>query len=458
MPLPEKTLTEAYGAPFERAVVWLLINDRDAAQRISGRLSEHLFENECASDIVEAVNAHVLGGSSPPQYAVVLALLKTKLRLTKKNSPQRERVLRAVKYLRTTMRTGALSDADKDFVMRRIKDFVTRRAVFNAIEQSARDFSEENYDAIVNNITEAVQLGDHVVAQSVGVNVYESLSRKLNRYYTKAAVGRKFPLNIKLLDEVMRGGFEPGKLGFFIAPTGRGKTLSLVHAGAAALANGLSVAHVTLEIDSIEVEARYDAHFTRVPINALMGGAMKYVRHLHRAQQGIKANLYIKEWGEAEATVRDVVAYMDALRAETGAMPDVVIVDYADLLRSHKSYNADQNRFAIAEIVRDLRNMARDYDCAVWTASQTGRPAFSTKKIRLQDFAESIEKANKADVVIGLCQTDAERARGLMRLALLKNRLGGREGLIVDCLVRTETQSLAQNPIQVSQNMRAHRR
>ena len=455
----EATLSEAYGPPFEQAVIWLLLNDREVAARLAGRLDADLFENTSASLIAEIINSHALvTANAPPSLVIVLAELKTRQRMTKKSSAQRERLEECVKYLTTTMRQRKMAEQDREFVLKRIRDYVTRRAVFGAIEQAAQDFSEENYDAIVRNITDAAAMGDMVVAPSTGVNIYKSTASKLKRYVTKKTVGRKVPLGIKVLDDAMRGGFEPGKLGFFIAPTGRGKTLSLVHAGAVALTFGLSVAHVTLEIDSIEVEARYDAHFTRVPINALVGNAMTYAKQLDKATRGIKSNLYVKEWGEGEATVRDISAWIDALRTETGRIVDVVLVDYADLLKARGKFTADMNRFAIAEIVRDLRNMARDYDLAVWTASQTGRPAFNSKKVKLQDFAESIEKANKADVVIGLCQTDVERARGLMRLALLKNRLGGKEGLIVDCIVKTETQTLTQSPMQVSQSARAHRR
>src|SRR6185312_6724705 len=60
------------------------------------------------------------------------------------------------------------------------------------------------------------------------------------------------------LDAHMEGGLAPGELGFFLAPPGRGKTLSLVNVGANALRQGKRVLHVTLEIPARSVGIRYD--------------------------------------------------------------------------------------------------------------------------------------------------------------------------------------------------------
>lgn len=244
----------------------------------------------------------------------------------------------------------------------------------------------------------------------------------------------------------MRGGMEPARLGMFMGPSGRGKTLALVHAGCASLRRGYQVVHITLEIDALEVEARYDANFTGVAINKLVDNIQKYHSKLIKVQRAIKSHLYIKEWNSGEVTVADIRAYLDVVRSESGKDIDLLLIDYADLIKPNSNRQNDEATYmGLAQIVRDLRSISSQYDCAVWTASQTGRNSFAAKQIHMQDVAECIEKVRIADVIIGLCQTDDEQRRNRIRLALLKNRLGGKENTLVDCTVDPNTQKIKQS-------------
>ena len=70
------------------------------------------------------------------------------------------------------------------------------------------------------------------------------------------------------------------------------------------------------------------------------------------------------------------------------------------------------------------RRLGNEFKCAVWTASQSTRQSIGKSRIGLIDFAEDIQKAAIADLVMGLCQTPEEETEGIMRIFLAKNRRG----------------------------------
>jgi len=460
----DKPIGELYGRAFERLLVWMVLMDKDFGARVVGRLDAALFSSAGARAVMQTVEAKYAESGARPSVAIVLADLRERSHMAAENTRARRDADLGVRYVRSMLKRPAPTSDEAAFIATKVRDFVTRRSVFSALERSIERFNEGRYEGIVEDMRAAVSEGDRAVAPSLGVEAYADAAQKMVRYRRRVVSARKFPLGVRMLDDATRGGMEPGKLAMFMGPTARGKTLALVNAAYSALAQGCVVAHVTLEIDAQEVEARYDARAAQAPINSFVSGAVdgKWARRIARAVRAVRkhasARLFIKEYSAGEATVRDLGAYLQAVRVEAGAIPDVVVVDYLDLLKHSGSADPEHTRFALADTTRALRTLAREHECAVWTASQTGRSSFAAQMIRPQDVAECIEKVNVADLIVGLCQTDSEKERGVARLALLKNRLGGQEGLVVDVIVNTKTQTITQSPAQVRGRSGAARR
>ena len=81
-----------------------------------------------------------------------------------------------------------------------------------------------------------------------------------------------------------------------------------------------------------------------------------------------------------------------------GKKPDVIIVDYADLLRGH----GQEKRHELEGIYEDLRGMAGEYEIPVWTASQANRSALEEDIIDASKISESYGKVMVADFVLSL--------------------------------------------------------
>ena len=108
-------------------------------------------------------------------------------------------------------------------------------------------------------------------------------------------------------------------------------------------------------------------------------------------------------------------------------MPSLIVIDYADIMRSSKSY--DSLRHELKLIYEELRNLAMEMKIPVWTASQANRDSAKSEVVGLENMSEAYGKAMVADVVISLSRKPLEKSTGAGRLFVAKNR-AGRDGLL----------------------------
>ena len=103
-----------------------------------------------------------------------------------------------------------------------------------------------------------------------------------------------------------------------------------------------------------------------------------------------------------------------------GKKPDLIIVDYADLLRGA----GKEIRLELGNIYEDLRGMAGEYEIPVWTASQANRSALEDDVIGAEKIAESYSKIMTADFVLSLSRKIEDKIAGTGRWHVIKNRFG----------------------------------
>jgi hypothetical protein len=102
-----------------------------------------------------------------------------------------------------------------------------------------------------------------------------------------------------------------------------------------------------------------------------------------------------------------------------GVQIDVVIIDYADILRPTKSSYSD-NRHAITEIWGDLRTLSMSYQLALITATQTDASTYENE-IGQGSFSESKTKNAFITAEIGIDKTEYE---GVFKLKYVFRRTG----------------------------------
>jgi replicative DNA helicase len=317
-----------------------------------------------------------------------------------------------------------LSDAEyvKENLVRFGKDAAMEHAILESVNEieKGRTAGVVDYGKIEERISQAIRVGEDI--SDLGTDYFSEAEERMDRYTQGIDGVKRVPTGMKGLDKLMKGGLGNGELGVVIAPPNRGKSFALTNIGAGAVMEGLNAFHYTLEMPEAQVSKRYDNRLLKKDFSYLKENGSKAFHALLNMQKHMKGNLIIKKYRTNEASVNTIRSHLTRVYMEKGIKPDLIIVDYADLLMPRRTY-ADK-RFELESVYLDLRDLGAEYDCPVWTASQANRGALDKKVITIGDLAEAFNKANIADFMVALCQTVEEKEDGLMRWHIAKFRDG----------------------------------
>ena len=229
------------------------------------------------------------------------------------------------------------------------------------------------------------------------------------------------------MDEICRGGLANSELGVVVAPTGAGKSMVLVHLASQALLKGKTVVYYTLELKDKVVGQRFDCCLTDVPLQSHRERKEEILRKI----EDINGTLIIKEYPTKSASVQTLKNHIEKLR-KRGIEPDLILVDYADLLRPIRS--SSEKRHELEETYEGLRGLAQTYDIPCWTASQTNRGGLNAEVITMEAISEAFNKCFVADFIFSLSRTTMDKTSNKGRLFIAKNR-NGPDGIVFDAFV-----------------------
>ncbi len=295
----------------------------------------------------------------------------------------------------------------------KVLEFCKNKSMELAILESVPLLKQGKYDEIQKKIEDALKVSLDV---DVGTVYFESSFK--DRY---AENSRKcIPTGFQSLDQLdyLDGGSGPGELYVVIAPSGGGKSFFLVNIGYGALAAGYNVLYYTCELSEKRIMNRYDSRISGVPMKEIRKRKEETEEKLKLFTGG---KLIVKEYPTKTATVNTLKFHTNKLSSSMGFRPDVIIVDYADLLRSRKGY--ELKRFELEAIYEDLRGFAGEMQIPIWTVSQSTRGALHDEVITEDKIGESYAKVQIADFVGSFSPS---------KFYICKNRMG-RAHQVFDC-------------------------
>ena len=100
-----------------------------------------------------------------------------------------------------------------------------------------------------------------------------------------------------------------------------------------------------------------------------------------------------------------------------GWVPDVVIVDYADILAP--PLGAEEGRHQINKTWMQLRSLSTQLHCLVVTATQADAASYTADTLGRRNFSEDKRKYAHVTATIGINATDEEKEAGISRLNFL---------------------------------------
>ena len=388
-----------FGYTFQIKIITCLLKHKNFLQQINDILEDSYFENESNQFLVSTIKEYFRKYKSQPTAEV----LKVKI------SEITDEVLKKSIVSNIKDAFKYLDSQDLEFVMEQTLDFCKNKVLKNAIVDSVELLQHGKYDAIKAKIDKAMTAG---AERNVGHDYVESVEDRYNQ-----ATRFIMPTGWDVIDNLMDGGLGKGELGVVVAPAGIGKSFLLVKLGTQAIKKGKNVLHYTLELNEAYVGLRYDSVLTGIENQEL-----KYnIDTVKEQVKDIKGNLVIKYYPTKTAAISTIHSHVERYRI-LGKEPDMVIVDYADLLRGNGG--SKEYRLELGNIYEELRGLAGQIDVPVWTASQANRSALQENVIQADKIAESYSKIMTADFVMSLSRKIEDKVAGTGRIHVIKNRFG----------------------------------
>lgn len=322
---------------------------------------------------------------------------------------------------------------DLPWIKEKAFSFCRQQRLKNALAKCIDIIKTDSYESVVPILKDAVYAGTTSTTGHDYLNDFEA------RYAVESR--NAIPTSIPELDdpEYLDGGLGSGEIGIIVAPTGVGKSHLLTFFGGAALKHGKTVFHYTLELNERYTGIRYDSNLLQLPSLSCKANPQAVKEFFADPERsGRLGKLYIKQYPARKITAGTISAHVEAM-AVKGIRPDLIIVDYAGLVRSSDRY--DLQRLEMQMVVQELRALATELNIPIWTALQSNKEGAKNEIVDVTNMAESYGQAGEADVVLGLQRLSEQKSTGYGTLFLAKNR-AGKDGVKFDIHLDTATSTI----------------
>ena len=318
-----------------------------------------------------------------------------------------------------------MDEGHSEWFLNEFESFTKRQELERAIMKSADLLETGDFGPVEKLIKDAVQIS---LQRDMGTDYFEDPAARLNKYYNQ---GGQVSTGWGQMDRLLYGGMSRQELNIFAGGSGSGKSLLMMNLALNWLAQGLSGVYITLELSEELTSLRTDAMQT--------GLSTKDIRK-DIDNTALKVRMSSKKMGQyrvkgmpAQSNVNDIRSYLKEVQIQTGIKVDFVMVDYLDLVMPVSIKVNPNDQFIKDKYVsEELRNLSKELDIVMVTASQLNRSAVEEIEFDHSHIAGGISKINTADNVFGIFTSRSMRERGKYQLQCMKSRSSTGVGQKID--------------------------
>ncbi len=414
----EKVNFSRYGKAFQEGLVQIIYEDRPFADQITEVLNINFLELEYLRVFVSRILNYRERYGTHPSVEAVIAILRTDL------DSEDEIVRKQVREY--FAKITAKEPTDVNYIKEQSLDFCRKQNLKEAMMKSVGLLQSCSFDEISKTINDSLKLGSD---NNFG---YDYLADFEKRFVPK----HRLPVTTgwKQIDDICGGGLGKSELGVVIAPTGAGKSFCLVHLGAQGLKEGKVVVHYTLELGDTIIATRYDSCLTGYPLSDIIN----FKDEVYEEIKDIEGKLIVKEYPTKSASTNTIKSHLNKL-IKRGIKPGMIIVDYADLLKPVVVRKEKRNE--LESIYEELRGISTEFQCPIWTASQTNRSGLNAEVITMEQISEAFNKCFVADFIFSVSRTIEDKQNNQGKIFIAKNR-NGPDGMIYNIFMDPSSASI----------------
>lgn len=430
----------------ERRVLTAMIVNDVVCSRISTKWDRHLFKNRWSSQIAEwCKDFYGKYGKAPGKSIVPLFEAWAAKDKDKDTVSMMERFL-----------SGLSEDYDSAK-----KDIVPEHAIDEAMEF----FSKNRLKKLADDIEAGLESGDLLMTVNK-VNKFTGVeltgSESTDPFEDESAI------DAMLADNRTPLFTYPGSAGVFfgdafcrnslvaiLAPEKRGKSWWLMDIAWRALHAGCKVAMFSVgDMSQNQMMRRLATRVARRPLTAgkwrtpreiipsvndasvpeiefaekevlepisreALGAAFAEVRAQFKIKKG-RTNFRLSTHANSTISVSGIIDLLKRWKRENGFEPDVIVLDYADILMMPDG--GDEVRNQINATWKQLRTLSQVTNSCVVTATQADADGGEVELLTRSNFSEDKRKLAHVTDMFGLNQTEEEKQLGLYRLGWILRR------------------------------------
>ena len=411
--LAEKASFGRYGKTFQEGLIQLIFEDRPFADQITEVLNGNFLELEYLRVFLRKIVEYRGKYDRHPSVEAMTSILRTEL------ENEDEVIQKQIREYFVRIHSRELTDPE--YIKETSLDFCRKQNLKEAMMKSIPLLQKNSFDEISKVINEALKLGSE---NNFGYDYLADFEKRFEPRH-RLPVSTGWPE----MDNIIGGGLGKSELGVVIAPTGAGKSMVLVHLGANALKEDKTVIHYTLELQETVIATRYDSCITGYPLSDIIN----FKEEVFEEIKDIDGTLIIKEYPCKSASTQTIRSHLSRL-VKKGITPGMIVVDYADLLKPITVRKEKRNE--LESIYEELRAISTEFQCPVWTASQTNRSGLSAEVITMEQISEAFNKCFVSDFIFSVSRTIEDKQNNLGKMFIAKNR-NGPDGMVYNIFMDT---------------------
>jgi len=334
--------------------------------------------------------------------------------------------------LGTTLKKLDLPAENYEWLLDQFEQFSRHRGLERAILKSADLLESGDYGPVERLIKDAIQIS---LNKDMGTDYFADPRGRLTHLKdSNGQISTGWPT----VDKKLYGGFNRGELNIFAAASGGGKSLFLANLGVNWAMAGLNVIYLTFELSEELVAMRLDSMITGI-------GTREIFRNIDDVELRVKmmekraGSIQIKYLPSGK-NCNDIRAYLKEYQVKKGQKPDVLLIDYLDLMMPLSVKVSPSDLFVKDKYVsEEIRNLAMETQCITVTASQLNRSAVEEIEFDHSHISGGLSKIMTADNVVGIFTSRAMKERGRYQIQFMKTRSSSGVGQKVDLEFNLDT-------------------
>jgi len=312
------------------------------------------------------------------------------------------------------VKTQTITRDQIEYCTNEIEGFCRRMALQQAIYSAPEMIAEGKYAEVEQRVKDAISVS---LNKDLGLQYFED---PFGRTEAEASQPQRTSTGWRAFDDVLYGGLARTEMLLLTANSGGGKSIALANLAVNFTLQGFNVLYLTLELSESLVAKRFDTMYTGTP-SPLWAQQHQNIAATLTAIKDSVGKLTIK-YMPTGTNANAIRGYLKEFELSEGYIPDLLIVDYLDLMGANEKVSADNIWEKDKRAAEQLRDIGNYYNLFIATASQQNRAALDAEELHQGHIAGGISKVNTVDIHASIVLNSAMKAEGVIGFVFLKTR------------------------------------